>query len=240
MDRALCCTLSLGPGEPILTVLKQCIANKIDQIELIATDPSPQMLVLAEARLKEVNDRHLTVRFCINDQATGAHPYNVILSSLVVLYASDQGQMLRDLYGQLRENGLLISSHWSHPSQVLFRSVLKRAVMFVGTGERIELSKLESGDACFSLWSEEQTRKLYAIQGFKIQQWNTVDLPMPFPNIRTLLSFCRMAGWFNDPTQYAVVEAEVQRILRDDYHVEVQPNEPFALPSKAVVVVASK
>lgn len=63
---------------------------------------------------------------------------------------------------------------------------------------------------------------------------------MPFPNIRTFLSFCRIASWFGAPDQYARAEAEVQRILRDDYHLNVQPDEAFALPSKAVVIVASK
>lgn len=232
--------MNVGPGEPILSLLKQCIARKIDKVDLLGTDPSPKMLELAEARLKQIPNQHPPIRFgsvdqCANEQNT----FDVILSALVLIYAPDQGEMLRNFHRQLRDGGLLITAHWPHPNQVPFLTLLKQIGTYMATGKRIALADFEP-DGSFSLWAEEPTRALFAAQGFRIQQWTTVDLPMPFPNIRTFLSFCRIASWFGAPDQYARAEAEVQRILRDDYHLNVQPDEAFALPSKAVVIVASK
>ena len=222
-----------------MTVLNHCIANQIDRVELIGTDPSPKMLEIAKIRLQENFETNGSIRFCTADECSKENAYDIILSSLVVIYAPDQSQMLKDFHRQIRGNGLLIDSHWSHYSQVAFLSVLKRVGIFMATGKRINPSELES-DASFSLWSEEKTRELFTTQGFIIQQWITVDLPMSFPNIRMFLSFCRIAPWFNDPIQYSVAEVEVQRILREEYHLTIQSNDSFELPSKVVVIVASK
>lgn len=198
------------------------------------------MLEIAEARLKHIHDPHPPTRFSSVDQCTNEKDtFDIILSALVLIYAEDQNQMLRDFHSQLRDGGLLITAHWPNLDQVPFLTLLKQVGTFMATGEHKPLSKMEP-DASFSLWSEDQTKTLFTTQGFQIQQWTMIDLPMSFPNIRTFLSFCRVAGWFREPDQYAKAEAEVQRLLREDYHLEVQSNEPFQLPSKAVVIVALK
>ncbi|CAF0983541.1 unnamed protein product [Rotaria sordida] len=228
-----------GSGEPILTILQQLVTNHLYNVKLQATDSSRRMLSLAEERLHKLKSQHLTVNFFINDDSSNKNVYDIITTSLVLPYASNHGQMLRDFFQQLKPNGLLISSHWPHPKQVPFLSIIKRINQFMATGERIDTSHLES-DVSFSCWSEEITRNIFIAEGYTIEQWITVDLPMSFPDIRTLLSFCRICEWFRNSSLYLVAEDETRRILREDFHLELQSNGSFELPSKAIIVIASK
>ncbi|CAF3779057.1 unnamed protein product [Rotaria sp. Silwood1] len=157
----------------------------------------------------------------------------------VLDYGTDQRQMLRNFFQQLKPNGLFISSHWPHPSQVPFLSILKRVAHFMATGQRIDTAHLES-DASFICWPEDITKNKFIAENFKIERWITVDLPMSFPDIRTLLSFWRMDKWFTDSSLYLKAEKETIRILRQDFHLELKSNESFELLSKAIVVVACK
>ncbi|CAF1358238.1 unnamed protein product [Rotaria sordida] len=228
-----------GPGEPILTILQQLTTNHLYNVKLQATDSSRGMLSLAEERLRKLKNPYLTVNFSITHDSSNTNDYDIITTSLVLPYASNQGQMLRDFFQQLKPNGLLISSHWPHPEQVPFLAIIKRIIKFMATGERIDTSDLES-NVSFCCWPEEITRSIFVTEGYTIEQWITVDLPMPFPDIRTLLSLARPFKWFRDSSLYLEAEEETKRILREDFHLELQSNESFELPSKAVVVVASK
>jgi SAM-dependent methyltransferase len=229
----------LGPGEPILTILNVLETNKLFNIELYGYDSSKKMLSVAEDRLKRMNAQYLTVQFSNLDDPSNSNIYDIITASLVLPYASDKGQMLRDRYNQLKPKGFLISSHWSHPSVVPFLTVIKGVVGFMANGERIDVSKLET-DGSYSCWREEETRQLFTAQGFTIEEYISIDLPMSFPNIRTLLSFCDMCPWFNDPLVYPKAEEETKRILCEDLGFELDFNQSFQLPSTVIVVVASK
>ena len=197
------------------------------------------MLVLAVSRLSDIQEPDRTVHFCSMDQCLQPNAYAVVTSSLVFPYASSKPQMLEELSSLLVPGGLLISSHWPHASQVPFLTILKRVGLFMANGTRIDTSHLES-DVSFSCWHEETTRELFTTQGFTTQHWITVPLPMSFPNIRVLLSFVRMASWFEVPDLYSKAEAEVRRILQDDYQLTPEADHPFELPSSVIVVVASK
>ncbi|CAF4157984.1 unnamed protein product [Rotaria sp. Silwood2] len=228
-----------GPGEPILTILQQLETNKLYNVQLKAIDFSQGMISVAKERLHELKNRHLIVNFSTTVDSSNTNIYDIITTSLVLPYASDQRQMLRSFFQQLKPNGLLISSHWPHPSQVPFLSILKQVAHFMATDKRIDTSHLES-DASFICWPEDITKNKFIAEKFKIEQWITVDLPMLFPDIRTLLSFWRMDTWFTDSSLYLKAEKETMRILRQDFHLELKSNESFELPSKAIVVVACK
>lgn len=229
----------LGPGEPILTILKMLETNKLFNIQLRGYDSSKKMLSVAEDRLKKLNAQHLTIHFSSVDDPSNSNMYDIITASLVLPYASDKAQMLHERSNQLQSKGLLISSHWSHPSQVPFLTVIKGVSVFMANGEKIDVSQLET-DGSYSCWREEQTRQLFITAGFKIEEWISVNLPMSFPNIRTLLSFCDMCSWFNDETVYYKAEEEAKRILREDYGLQLDFNHSFQIPSTVIVVVASK
>ena len=211
----------------------------MEDVELYATDSSTRMLLLAESRLKDIRQQDRTVHFSNLDQCSQPNTYAVITSSLVLPYAPSKPQMLQELSALLVPGGLLINSHWPHASQVPFLTILKRVGVFMANGTRIGTSSLES-DVSFSCWHEETTREIFTSQGFTIQHWITVPLPMSFPNIRALLSFCEIASWFDKPDLYSKAEVEVRRILHDDYQLTVEGDQPFQLPSNVVVVAASK
>jgi len=213
--------------------------NKLFNVELRGTDSSSKMLSVAENRLSKLNKQHLIAAFSTLDYPLNSNMYDIITMSLVLPYSSDKNQMLRDHFTQLKPKGLLISSHWSHPSQVPFLTVIKGVNGFIATGENIDISELES-DGSFSCWQEETTRQLFIAEGFTIKEWIPVNLPMSFPNIRTLLSFCEICSWFNDETLYHKAEEETRRILREDYGLQFDFNGSFQLPSVVIVVVASK
>ncbi|CAF3731208.1 unnamed protein product [Rotaria sp. Silwood1] len=86
----------------------------------------------------------------------------------------------------------------------------------------------------------KDTNDEYKVLDYGTERWITVDLPMSFPDIRTLLSFWRMDKWFTDSSLYLKAEKETIRILRQDFHLELKSNESFELLSKAIVVVACK
>ena len=196
------------------------------------------MLLLAKKRLSNYNSQHLTVQFASHDSSLNSNLYDIILASLVLPYSSDKAGMLRELFIQLKPKGLLITSHWPHPSQVPVLSVLKRVNHFMATGERIDISHIES-DVSFSCWQEEATKQMLMAEGFTIEQWLPVHLPMSFPDIRTLLSFCRIAPWFNNHNSYSEAEKETRRILCEDYNLKFDLDSPFELPSTVIVIVAS-
>ena len=228
-----------GSGEPVLTILEALETNKLLNVELRGVDSSEKMLSVAVDRLKALKTSHLTVQFSNLNDSTNASIYDMITMSLVLPYAPDKGQMLRDHFNQLKSKGLLISSHWAHPDSVPFLATLKSVGVYMATGARIDLSKLES-DVSFSCWQEEETRQLFTKEGFTVQEYIPVQLPMSFPNIRTLLSFCELCPWFHDENVYSKAEKETKRILHEAYAIEVNPDGSVQLPSTAVVVVASK
>lgn len=197
------------------------------------------MLLLAEDRLSKLNKQHLTVRFSNLDYLLNPSIYDVITMSLVLPYLSDKTQLLRDHFIQLRPNGLLVSSHWPHPSQAPFLAIIKRVVSFMGTGEKVDISQLES-NISFSCWQEETTRQLFITEGFTIKEWIPLNLPTFFPNIRVLLSFCEVCPWFNDETLFVKAEEETKRILREDYGLEFNSDGSFQLTNTVIVVVVSK
>jgi hypothetical protein len=229
----------LGPGEPILTILKMLETNKLFHVELRGYDSSKKMLSVAEDRLKNLNVQHLTIQFSNLDDPSNSNMYDIITTSLVLPYASDKDQMLRDHFNQLKSKGLLISSHWSHPSVVPFLTVIKGVTGFMANGKKINVSELET-DGSYSCWREKETRQLFTSQNFTIEEYIPVNLPMSFPDIRTLLSFCDMCPWFNNPTSYFKAEEETKRILREDYNLKIDFNHSFQLPSTVIVIVASK
>jgi hypothetical protein len=147
--------------------------------------------------------------------------------------------MLHDHFIQLMSKGLLISSHWPHPSQVSFLTVVKGVVSFMATGEKIDISQLES-NVSFSCWQEETTRQLFIAEGFTVEEWIPLNLPMSFPNIRALLSFCEICPWFNDEALYYKAEEETKRILREIYGLQLDFNGSFELQNTVIVVAASK
>jgi ubiquinone/menaquinone biosynthesis C-methylase UbiE len=214
-------------------------ANKISNVELQGTDSSSRMLLLAEERLNNYNNQLLTVQFTSDNESLNSDTYDIITASLVLPYSLDKAGLLRELFRQLKPKGLLITSHWSHPSQVSVLTVLKRINHFMATGERIDISHLES-DASFSCWQEEATKQMLTTEGFTIEQWIPVNLSMSFPDIRTLLSFCRIAPWFNNDTLYSEAEKETKRILCEDYNLKFDLDGLFELPNTVIVIVASK
>ena len=226
-----------GSGEPVLTILKTLEGNELFNVELCGSDSSEKMLAVAAERLKSVKTQHLTVQFSSIENDTNI--YDIITMSLVLPYALDQAQMLRDRFNQLKSKGLLISSHWAHPNQVPFLSTLKGVVVHMATGTQLDLSKLES-DPSFSCWREEETRQLFVQEGFTIREYIPVQLPMSFPDIRTLLRFCEICPWFRDESIYYKAEEETKRILREAYRIEINADGSVQLPSTAIVVVASK
>ena len=197
------------------------------------------MLLQARARTKAWNYPQLFLKLDKEDRLLSETSYDVIATSLVLPYASNKNEMLGNFFRHLKPNGVLISSHWPHPSQVPFLTLIKRVGIFMATGRRITLSQLDS-DGSFSCWPEEATRACFVEEGFQIEQWTTVELPMSFPNIRSLLSFCRVASWFQDPIQYATAEQEASRILQEEYKVKLGSDGSFDLHCRVVVVVASK
>jgi ubiquinone/menaquinone biosynthesis C-methylase UbiE len=222
-----------------LTILKSCTENQIDRIELKATDSSRRMLSLAKARSSCQNDQQISIDFLHIDDTLSTTMYDIITSSLVLPYVTNPSDMLDRWFRHIQSNGLLICSHWPHPSQVPFLTIIKRVNHFMFTGKAHDESELES-DASFACWHEETTRQLFIKQGFTIQQWTTVHLPMLFANVADLLTFCRATAWFSDAARYADAEKETKRILHDDYHFDFQTSDQFHLPSNVIVVVASK
>ena len=222
-----------------MTIYKQLSGKINHQVELIGTDSSKTMLLSAKNRCLSLNNHELAIDFCTIDESTRFYNCDIITSSLVLPYAPKPEQMLKEFFDRLRPGGLLVSSHWPHPSQVPFLGVLKCVSYFMANRERKELFELDS-DITFSLWDENKVRRLYEEQGLCIQNWTVVDLPMIFPNIRCLLSFCRIANWFQDSECYVEAEKETLRILKDSFHLELQADTPFELPSKVIVVSASK
>jgi hypothetical protein len=197
------------------------------------------MVSLAEDRLNKLNKQQLTVQFFGLDYPSNSNMYDIITMSLVLPYAPNKTQMLHDHFIQLKSKGLLISSHWSHPSQVPFLTVVKGVVSFMATGEKIDISQLES-NVSFSCWQEETTRQLFIAEGFTIQEWIPLNLPMSFPNIRALLSFCEICPWFNDESLYYKAEEETKRILREIYGLQLDFDGSFELQNTVIVVAASK
>lgn len=222
-----------------MTILQRLSADQLYNVELEANDSSQQMISLAKERLHKLKIDASNVQFSITDDSSKKNTYDVITTSLVLPYASNKNEMLRNLYDHLKSSGLLISSHWSHPEKVPFLSILKRVNQFMATGLRINARDLES-DVSFSCWQEEMTRKAFITENFTIDQWINVHLPMSFPNVRTFLSFCRMVNWFKDSSLYLQAEKEAIRIVHEDLHIEIQPNISFILPNEVVVVVACK
>jgi len=228
-----------GPGEPILTIMKMLETNKIFNVELRATDPSSKMLSVAEDRLSKLNKQHLTVQFSSFDHSLNSNMYDIITMSLVLPYSSDKSQMIRDRFNQLNPKGLLISSHWPHPSQVPFLTTTKRIINFMANGGTIDISQFESNDS-FSCWREETIRQLFMAEGFTIEEWIPLNLPMVFQNIHALLSFCGMCSWFNNETLYRKAEEETKRILHENHELQFNSNGSFQLPNTVIVVAASK
>jgi len=214
-------------------------ANELFNVELQATDSSSKMVSLAEDRLSKLNKQQLTVQFFGLDYPSNSNMYDIITMSLVLPYASNKTQMLHDHFIQLKPKGLLISSHWPHASQVTFLTVIKGVVSFMATGEKIDMSQLES-DVSFSCWQEETTRQWFVAEGFTIEEWIPLNLPMSFPNIRSLLGFCEICPWFNDKTLYYKAEEETKRILREIYGLQLDFDSSFELPNTVIVVAASK
>ena len=223
----------------MVTIQKRLASEKIYNVELTASDSSIGMISYAEARAKEWKDPHLTINFTHGEELANEIVYDVIATSLVLPYAASKNEMLGHFFQHLKPNGLLVSSHWPHPSQVPFLTLIKRVGIFMATGQRISLAQLDS-DGSFSCWPEGATRACFVEAGFNIEHWTTVDLPMSFADIRSLLSFCRVASWFQDPRQYSVAEQEASRILQNEYKVTLHPDGSFDLNCAVVVVVASK
>jgi SAM-dependent methyltransferase len=213
--------------------------NQLFNVELRGTDSSSGMLSVAEDRLSKLNKQHLTVQFSSLDYPLNSNMYDIITMSLVLPYASDKAEMLRDRFNELKPKGFLISSHWPHPSQVPFLSVIKSVNSVMATGEKIDISQLES-DASFSCWQEETIRQLFMAEGFTVENWIPLNLPMSFPNIRALLSFCGVCPWFNNKILYHKAEEETKRILREDYGLQLNSNGSLQLSNTVTVVVASK
>lgn len=164
--------------------------------------------------------------------------FDIITSSLVLPYASDQSQMLEELNGRLSSKSLLINAHWPHPSKVPFLTVLKSVGYFMDTGQHLDMTNFES-DASFSCWNEEEFHNRLKNAGFTIEQIIDVRLPMKFPNARSLLSFCSAASWFADPCRYSEAEHELKRILHTVHQIEIELGASFELPSQVTVIVAS-
>jgi ubiquinone/menaquinone biosynthesis C-methylase UbiE len=228
-----------GSGEPVLTILEALENNKLFNVELRGVDSSEKMLSAAANRLKALKTSHLTVQFSNVDDSTNTNIYDIITMSLVLPYASDKGQTIREHFNQLKSNGLLISSHWAHPDSVPFLAALKAVNEYMATGAHTDLSKLEF-DGSFSCWPEKETKQLFMQEGFTVQEYIPVQLPMSFPNIRALLGFCELCPWFHDQNVYRKAEEETKRILREAYEIEVNSDGSVQLPSIAIVVVASK
>lgn len=230
---------NLGPGEPLLTVARLLEENHVSNVALEGTDSSKGMVAIAKQRLNKTPIKNVNVEFKTSTVLSNLDHYNIITSSLVLPYMSDKRELLKSLYTSLDKGGLLISCHWPHPSQVPFLSLLKRVNVWIGLGKLTTIADLET-DVSFSCNNEEQTKALFREQGFAIEQYLSVPIPMTFPDIRTLLSFSRVAPWFNDDNLYPKAENETKRLLREDYGIEIKPNEPLQLTNYAVVVVASK
>ena len=208
-------------------------------VEFEGSDSSVGMISLAKQRFDRLNINDLNVNFDTCDILSNLNIYDFLISSLVLPYVSNKRDLLKQFHNHLNSNGLLINCHWPHPNEVPFLSLLKRINIFMSNGKQISPSDLES-NISFSCSNEQITKEMFIEQGFIIKEWIPVELPMSFPDIRTFLSFSRIAPWFNDENLFSQAENETQRILHEEYGFESNSNSPFHLPSYVIIVIASK
>jgi hypothetical protein len=95
-------------------------------------------------------------------------------------------------------------------------------------------------DISFSSQNEQITKQIFIEQGFIIKQWICFQLPMSFPNVKTFLSFPRIAPWFNDEKLYSKAENETKRILHEEYGFHLSSNQSFHLQNDVIILIASK
>ncbi|CAF0783154.1 unnamed protein product [Adineta ricciae] len=223
-----------GPGEPLLTIVKLLKDNQIENIQYEGMDLSSGMIALAQQRLKnfQIDLNH-------SDSIANSETYAFIVSSLVLPYISNKNQLLQEFYQHLNNGGLLITCHWSKASQVAFLSILKRVILFMTNNQESVEGNLDD-DSSFSCANEELTRSLYEQQGFRIRDWLHFKLSMSFPDIRTFLSFARVAPWFNDENLYLKAESEAKRILTEEHGKNFFENKSFQLENDAVIIIATK
>ena len=209
--------------------------NRIENIQYEGLDSSSGMIAVAQQRLNnfQIDLRH-------SDSITNSsEAYDFIVTSLVLPYIANKNQLLQEFSRHLNNSGLLITCHWSKASQVAFLSVLKRVILFMTNNQQSVEGNLEDNSS-FSCANEELTRSLYEQQGFRIQDWLCFKLSMSFPDIRTFLSFARVAPWFNQENLYLKAESEAIRILTEDYGKNFFEDKSFQLENDVVITIATK
>ncbi|KAL7754071.1 hypothetical protein RI367_000050 [Sorochytrium milnesiophthora] len=239
-----------GPGEPALVVAQGigAAAPDLPTVRLVAADFAQGMVAVGRQRWQQMTAEQpqlaktVDVTFASTHSLTQhADTFDVIMSSLVLPYAPSRLDMLRELSQMLKRGGVLVTSHWPHPSTVPFLSVLKLVNAYMSGGSRTSVADLED-DASFACWPEAQLRSDIEDRTteLRIVEWRTVDLPMEFPNVTTLLSFSDTADWFKDPARRSKAEQKAVSILKQSFGIDARPDEPLRLQNKVIVVVSQR
>ncbi|KAJ3341405.1 hypothetical protein HDU91_000715, partial [Kappamyces sp. JEL0680] len=232
-----------GVGEPTKTVAEYLASLGTGRKwHFIAADSSAGMIGVAQKQALSWTHPSVSMETTVLDldkqDLAALAPLDSIIVSLGFMYMPARLEYLSKMKQALVAGGLLITSHWDHPSKVPFLRILKQTNAYMG-GTPIDLQELENNDASFSLWRPETFSGVLHLAGFQVVECKTIDMPMAFDRIQDLLEFGDPV-WFNDPVALAKAVDYANGLAAQELGVDraVVAKAPFVLQNKGVVVVA--
>ena len=237
-----------GPGEPSLT-----IGGK-RRLNLTVMDGSSEMVEIARKRFAE---RDVEASLLAESSVSGFQPnsFDVVVSSLCFMYLPQDklGKFLTELGEKVKTNGLLITSHWAHPSKVALLRLFKAGCLTGNflknpkpnlTFSLAENSEVDYDEMAksgpFSLSDMTNYEKALKYAGFKIQRIENLSLPMEFSDESELDSFLK--AFYNE-----TLTDEISKCIKDIIQAYLEENglssdlsRSFRLPSECVIVVSRK
>jgi SAM-dependent methyltransferase len=215
-----------GPGEPSLTLSPKS--------RLVVSDGSAEMLKIAKDRFLE---RNASAEFTV---ATDLAPFkgevfDAVVSSLCLMFIPNLDPFIGQIADLLAPNGLLITSHWSHPSKVPFLRILRTATGNI-TNEPLSPDEMAQ-QGPFSLCND--ARYIQALENADMQLVKQIKvvLPMHFSSLDDIASY-----YLEKPNylEYKAVLGDLIRAHFNDSGEDVDLDHGFSLASECVITVANK
>lgn len=235
-----------GPGEPSLTV-----GRLMPNATVIGIDWAEKMIEIANSR---INAAHLTnvqckvLDICSGDgPATTLGQFDIIISSLVVMYLPNPLHVLKKLKTLLKDDGALILVVWASESQVPFLHIIKSMVQQLVTGtsaEQIEQNSesqhpAENTPGSFYYSNSEKLVMHLTEFGYKKIMTRQVKLDMKFDNFEHYFSFVKdQPIVMQYKNAHNVLWNTVKQHAIFAKSQEPSPNDSFSLPSVCFIVTA--
>jgi SAM-dependent methyltransferase len=194
---------------------------------IISCDFAPGMINLAN---QLNNQDNVEFRVAKNPKEVEGE-FDVIVSSLMIMYVLDRAELLNSLERKLKKNGVFIEAHWGRFDNVGWARVLKQS----GMKRLFSKEERDQDPSCrlfsVSAWREE----LSCIQNLEIISIEISMLLLEWNG--GVLDILKFGGLENDKDACEIGLDQARMVTgRDDLKI----NDPIVLPSEIMLTVARK